>query len=242
MEFFELKINVNLKIPIHFQKSPEAISKLIATSLINSGYSGHKNNEPKNYVFSNLGKADKKGFFEKGIITFRSFKKELVEKVTKNLFLYEDNIFKVKSVNFQKITYKRINYMLSLNPVFVVMKNGDFWTFQKSGDLIGLITALQDNLLRKYEMLFNEKLSPINNFMEYIQIKNNKPQTYFYKGVKFFGWKFYIVPREDKVSQKLAFTAIGSGLGHKNSSVGGGFVKYKMQKCKINYKQTKVDL
>ncbi|WP_024789158.1 CRISPR-associated endoribonuclease Cas6 [Lebetimonas sp. JH292] len=218
MKFFELKINVDLKIPIHFQKSPEAVSKLIATSLISSGFERHKNNEPKNYVFSNLGKADAKGFFEKGNIYFRSFDENLAKKVLNSLFLYEDNIFKVKGVDFKKIKYKKINYMLSLNPVFVVMKNGDFWTFQKNGDLINLMSALQDNLIRKYEMFFNEKLKPENNFMELIQIKNNKPQTYYYKGIKFFGWKFYIAPRNDEVSQKLAFTALGTGLGHKQCS------------------------
>jgi len=119
--------------------------------------------------------------------------------------------------------------MLTLNPVFIVMKSGKFWSFFESGDLLVVMNALQDNLLRKYEMIYNEKLNPSNNFMEYLQIKNDKPQTFFYKGAKFFGFKFFIVPRSDEVSQKLAFMAIGSGLGHKNSSVGGGFLKWKIE-------------
>jgi CRISPR-associated endoribonuclease Cas6 len=93
----------------------------------------------------------------------------------------------------------------------------------------GFPVPLQDNLLRKYEMIYNEKLNPENNFIEYFQIKNNKPQTLFFKSIKFFGWKLYIIPRNDEISQKLAFIALGSGLGHKNSSVGGGFMKYKME-------------
>jgi CRISPR-associated endoribonuclease Cas6 len=109
------------------------------------------------------------------------------------------------------------------------MKNEKFWTFQKSGDLGVLLSALQDNLIRKYEMIYNEKLNPENNFIEYFQVKNNKPQTLFFKGIKFFGWKLYIIPRSDEISQKLAFISLGSGLGHKNSSVGGGFMKYKVE-------------
>lgn len=80
MKFYELNVKTILKSPIHFQKSPEAVSKLISTALINGGYTLHKENIPKNYVFSNLGKANSKGFFEKeGSFIFRSFQKDLAE-------------------------------------------------------------------------------------------------------------------------------------------------------------------
>jgi CRISPR-associated endoribonuclease Cas6 len=230
MKFYELNIKTTLKVPIHFQKSPEAVSKLIASGLINGGYTLHKENFPKNYVFSNLGRANEKGFFEKeGKIIFRTFQKDLVEKLAKNLFFYEDNIFKIEGIKFKEVKYKPVKEMTSLNPIFIRMKNGDFWTFQKSGNLGVLLSALQDNLIRKYEMIYNEKLNPQNNFIEYFQIKNNKPQTLFFKGIKFFGWKLFIIPRNDEISQKLAFISLGSGLGHKNSTVGGGFLNYKFE-------------
>jgi len=226
MHYYEFQIKTDLKAPIHFQKSPEAISKMIATSLINSGYELHNENIPKNYIFSNLGKANEKGYFEKeGKIYFRTFDESLVKKLLNSLFMYEDNIFKVKGVDFSVVNYSHIKAMISLNPVFVTMKDGNFWTFHKSGDMSVLFNALQSNLIRKYEMIFNEKLNPENLFFEYIQIKNNKPQTYFYKGIKFFGNKIYLRIRDDEVSQKLGFIALGTGLGHKNSSVGGGFMK-----------------
>ena len=40
--------------------------------------------------------------------------------------------------------------------------------------------------------------------------------------IRFFGNKLRIVPNEDELSQKLAFTALACGLGEKNS-YGGGF-------------------
>jgi CRISPR-associated endoribonuclease Cas6 len=43
------------------------------------------------------------------------------------------------------------------------------------------------------------------------------------KDIRFFGNKLRIIPNEDEVSQRLAFTAFGCGLGEKNS-YGGGFV------------------
>jgi len=223
MKFYEVKVFTDLKAPIHFQKSPEAIGKLISTALINGGYTQHSEKKPKPYVFSNLGKADEKGYFKKGEIVFRSFDENLAKMVAKELSFYEDNIFKISSISFKDIPYKFINAIVSVNPVFVKLSDsGKFWTLNES-DLNTLLKALQANILRKYESFFNEKLTPQNSFIEYFQIKNNVPQSFYYKGGKLFGNKFYIVPRSDEVSQKLAFTALACGLGHLNSTVGGGF-------------------
>jgi len=43
-----------------------------------------------------------------------------------------------------------------------------------------------------------------------------------YKKIKLFGNKFKIIPKADEISQKLAFIALGAGLGEKGS-FGGGF-------------------
>jgi CRISPR-associated endoribonuclease Cas6 len=224
MKYYELNIKVDLKSKLHFQKAPEAISKLISTALINQGYTQHNKPIPKQYVFSNLGKAED-GFFNEGNIIFRSFDEELVKKVFDSLFLYEDNIFKVTDFSFDTKYYKPIKAIISMNPVFVKLKNESFWTIERSGNLIDLMEALQRNLIRKYEMIFDEKLKVRDNFIEMLEIKNKKPMTYSYKGIKFFGNKFYIIPKSDEISQKLAFVALGTGLGHLNSTVGGGFAK-----------------
>jgi CRISPR-associated endoribonuclease Cas6 len=67
----------------------------------------------------------------------------------------------------------------------------------------------------------------VQNFIQLLEIKNRIPQNIRIikndKKVTFFGNKFKIVPHEDEVSQKLAFTALACGLGEKNS-YGGGFV------------------
>ena len=236
MEYNQLDISISLKAPIHFQKAPEAVSKLISTALIKSGYELHHENKPKNYVFSNLGKANKDGFFEKsGQISFRSFKEDMAKLVYSSLIFYEDNIFKINSVSMKKVKFRPIKTIINLNPVFVVLKNGDFWTFNKTGEMISLFEAINKNLIRKYESIFCETLQNPNWFVEYIQVKNNKPFTYYYKGIKFFGYKFYTHPKNDEISQKLAFIAMGAGLGHKNSSVGGGYCKWQDMNGKWHY-------
>jgi CRISPR-associated endoribonuclease Cas6 len=225
MHYYEIDIFVDLKSRLHFQKSPEAIFKLISTGLIKGGYKEHDIRKVKHYVFSNLGKA-KNNYYQNGKIQFRTFDKNLAKILSGSLMFYEDNIFKIKNLDFRIIKYMTISKMISLNPVFVKMKKtGRFWTFNESGDIGMLFEALQSNLLRKYESFFKEKLHPTNSFIEYIRIKNNTPQTFYFKKGKLFGNKFYIVPRMDEVSQKLAFTALACGLGHLNSTVGGGFME-----------------
>jgi CRISPR-associated endoribonuclease Cas6 len=63
------------------------------------------------------------------------------------------------------------------------------------------------------------------NFIQLIELKNRVPQnitiTKDGKKIRFFGNKLRIIPNEDNVSQKLAFTALGCGLGEKNSYCGG---------------------
>jgi len=234
MKFYELKIKLTLKSKIHFQKSPQAISKMISTALINAGYNEHNKKIPKNYVFSNLGLA-KDGFYEKDAnLFFRSFKKDLAEKISNKLTFYEDNIFKVNGIDFKEVKQNHIKELLTLNPVFVVMKNGRFWTFNESGDISSYLQALNSNLIRKYENLFN-KIDTKDFFVENIEFLNTKPFSFFYKEAKFFGYKLKIKPKDDENSQKLAFIALGSGLGHKNSSVGGGFCAYKFNENPHNF-------
>ena len=76
MHFYELKIELTIKNKIHFQKSPEAIGKLIVIALINSGYDKHNQKEIKNYVFSNLEVRANERYYEgNNFFRFRSLKR-----------------------------------------------------------------------------------------------------------------------------------------------------------------------
>ena len=130
-----------------------------------------------------------------------------------------------------------ISELYSATPVIMSLKKEDissyqlFWTLEKSGDIIELQNQLQDNLLKKYEEFFGEKLEVNQNFIQLLEIKNQKPQSIYFtttkneiqKRIRLLGNKFRIVPNEDEISQKLAFLTLGVGLGEK-SSYGGGFM------------------
>ena len=224
MHFYELKIELSLKNKIHFQKSPEAIGKLIATALINSGYEKHNKKEIKNYVFSNLEVRAKEGFYEgNNFFRFRSFDKDLILKLSNSLLTYEDKIFIINSLSSKVIYQKPIKVLQSSNPVFVTLLNGRFWTYNEDGDVMKYIKLLNDITLTKAKLI--EQIDTDENFIEYMEFLNKKPFTFKYKNTKFFGFKLKIYPKQDEISQKLSFITAGMGLGEKSSSVGGGFCK-----------------
>jgi len=221
MHYYQLRIQLHLTSKIHFQQSPFALSKMFATALIENGYDKHYQKEIKGYVFSNLGKAGKDGFYEgKREVVFRSFNKALISQVANSLMFYKDNIFEVKNLGIEQIAYKFVKSLISYNPIFIV-NDGKFWNF--NDDIRVFLDGLNYNLAKKYEMLFDEKIHP--NFINVLEFKNQKPFSFYYKNTKFWGYKAFIVPHSDEISQKLAFIGLGMGLGHKNSSVGGGFCR-----------------
>jgi CRISPR-associated endoribonuclease Cas6 len=89
---------------------------------------------------------------------------------------------------------------------------------------------LHNNAKKKFQSFFGQELDIKQNFIQLIEIKNKTPQSIIInkdgKEIRFFGNKLRIIPNEDEVSQKLAFTALACGLGEKNA-FGGGFVLVK---------------
>ena len=224
MYFYELKIDLSLKNKIHFQSSPEAIGKLIATALINSGYKSHNENKIKDYVFSNLEVRANNGWYDgNNFFRFRSFDKELILKLSNSLLFYEDNIFKINTLSSKIIHQKPIKLFESSNPVFVSISKNRFWTFHEDGDIMKYIKLLHQNALRKSKLV--EPIETDENFIEYMEFLSRKPFTFKYKNAKFFGFKLKIYPKDNEISQKLAFIVAGMGVGEKNSAVGGGFCK-----------------
>ncbi len=229
--FFELGIGVLLKDDIHFRDSFEIISKVINKTMFSDTELAklHKENRFKYYVFDSFLPTQKDGIYKEGnMYTFRirSFNGEFIDKIALLIKKTKQEYLDVKIVEKRIIKQRFLTKILSITPVVVTLKNDNneiyHWTFEKGGDIMKLSNALQNNLIKKYESFFGEKLEPTQNFIQLLQIKNNKPQTINYKGIRLFGNKFFIVPNEDETSQKLAFTAIACGLGEKNS-IGGGF-------------------
>jgi len=235
MHYFEINITLLLKYEIDYKRSLEPLSKVISSSLCKTSLKElHKRNSFKYYVFSNFLKISSNGIYPKGKneFLFKTADEKTATKLLQVLFDYEDRFFKIEEISIKKVSQKPIKSLLSINPVIVTytQKNSKpkQWTFESEIGLEYLIDNLHNNLIKKYEGFYGQKIPKCKNFIEMIQIKNQKPLSIFYhkneKEFRLFGNKFYIVPKDDELSQKLAFMALSSGLGEKNA-LGGGFCR-----------------
>ncbi len=232
MKYFELTCTAYIKRDILFRDSFEKLSKYISFSMAqtNEFKELHNSNGFKFYTFNNFSPIEKSKIYKRGnsyTFLIRSFNENLIDQLIISL---RENI---NNPNFQVIQAQKksvkeffISELYSITPVIVSTEKGFFWTMEKDGDIMKLYKQLHSNLERKYISLYGKKPQIKDNFIQLLEIKNRVPQTIQNhkngKSYRFFGNKFKIVPREDELSQKLAFLALGCGLGEKNS-FGGGF-------------------
>ena len=233
MQYFELICTAYLKEDIAFQNSFDAISKYVSFSMAQTPQLQELHNQErrfKYYTFGSFFPVEKERIYKKGTLykfTLRSLDENFIDTLAQALTQNTNNPhFLVVETQKRKIKEFFISELYSVTPVVVSSERGLFWTLDRDGDIVKLQRLLHDNLEKKYNDFYGEKLQSLQNFIQLLEIKNQKPQKIWTSknGKEFFflGNKFRIVPNEDEISQKLAFMALGSGLGEKNS-FGGGF-------------------
>lgn len=242
MKIIELRCITYLKQDIDFKDSFDVISKYINYSICQKDeyLNKHNKNMFNNYCFGGFFPIEKDKLYKRGntyFFTLRTIDEKFAKKLSELLRTNINNSF-LQIVQIEQKEKKQffINELYSATPVIVSIKKESkdsqqqFWDLQNSADIILLQKQLQDNLLRKYEEFFGEKLEANQNFIQMLEVKNLKPQSLYFtkqinevqKRVRLIGNKFRIVPNEDEVSQKLAFLSLGVGLGEK-ISYGAGF-------------------
>ena len=166
----------------------------------------------------------------------RSIDEEFITELEKALILNMNNSFLiVLSAIKKEIDQFFIKELYSATPVIVSERKDDngrqlYWSMDYNGDIEILQNQLQKNLEKKLKLFYPDDRDIMDNFIDKIEIKNQKPQSIYFKTVRnqkeklvrLIGNKFKIVPKKDDLSQKLAFLSLGVGLGEK-SSFGGGF-------------------
>lgn len=239
MKIFELKCVAYLKQDLNFHKSLDAISKYISFCMMRSdNASNHIKSGFKHYSFSGFRpqKEDIKNTYYKSgttnTFTIRSLDEKFLEILSLTLRENINNPY-LLVLQTQKKAIKQffISQLYSLTPVIATYidtkERQMYWTMEKNGDIMQLQRQLHDNLEKKYKNFFGEDIKIKQNFIQLLEIKNKVPQNILIEKdknkIRFFGNKFSIVPNEDETSQKLAFIALASGLGEKNS-YGGGFM------------------
>ncbi len=244
MKIFEQKCIAYLKQDLKFYESLDYLSKYISFCMMQSeNRQKHTKDGYKYYSFSGFQpkQDDIKNKFYKGGETYSFTIRSLDENFLDTLALsLRENInnpnFLVVQTQKKVLQQSFVSELYSVNPVIVTSSSDEkgrqlFWTMEKNGDIMQLQRQLHDNLVKKYQTFFGEKLEPKQNFIQLLEVKNRVPQNIVITKkdqehnahkITFFGNKFKIIPNEDAISQKLAFVAMASGLGEKNS-YGGGF-------------------
>lgn len=232
MKIIELKCTVYVKSDISFESSFEIISKYISYSMCQDEKLEKLHNDFtsfKNYCFGGFYPIEKDKIYKKGkTYTFSirtiddDFANRIIPHLTQNT---KNENFIVVDVSKKVMSQHFVTELYSATPVIVTMSNKRYW--MKEDDIMLLQNQLQQNLLNKYKAFYDKELEPIQNFIQLLELKNNRAQTIKLtnkngKQYRLFGNKFRIIPNEDEVSQKLAFLALGVGMGEK-SGYGGGF-------------------
>ncbi|QCT94963.1 hypothetical protein FE773_07100 [Caminibacter mediatlanticus TB-2] len=222
MRYFELKIDVELKHRIYHKSSLEVISKFLASYFMSKGDTSHLENKFK-YVFSNFNNP-KDGYYEgKTNFIFRSFDKKYIDLLVSSI-MWEDKFLRVEGIKFREVKFREYKNFITLNPVFVTLKNNRFWTYKESGDILLFIDRLTNNLIKKYNFISGENVTKAD-FIGYLKFKNKKPFKVRYKDKDFFGNKIIASIKDNEIAKKLSFVGFGYGLGEKNALIGGGFLK-----------------
>ncbi|MDY3201264.1 MAG: CRISPR-associated endoribonuclease Cas6, partial [Arcobacter sp.] len=231
MKIFELKCITYLKQDVSFEDSFDSISKFINYSICQKDEYKQKHNQNvfNNYCFGSFFPIEKDKLYKKGntyYFTFRTIDEKFAKELS-NLLRANINNPYLQIVQVEKRDIKQffISEIYSATPVIISLKKENekshqlFWTLEKSGDIIELQNQLQENLIKKYEEFFGEKLKVSQNFIQLLEIKNHKPQSVCFtttkneiqKKIRLIGNKFRIIPNEDEISQKLAFLSLGVG-------------------------------
>ncbi|NPA65941.1 MAG: CRISPR-associated protein Cas6, partial [Epsilonproteobacteria bacterium] len=234
MQIFELKCKAYIKKDFSFFESFWIVSKFISFSLAKETQflQEHNKNRFKTYSFSSFVECEKnkppKEIKEGTLLCFkiRTIDKKLAFLLPKLLEQNTNNqFFSVVTTSLKTIKPFYITELYTLTPTVISIENEGFWSL-KNGDIIFLQKRLHENLVKKYEQFYSD-ITPTQNFIQLLELKNKTPQFLSIKKqnqtIKLLGNKFRIVPHEDEISQKLAFLALGVGLGEKNT-LGGGFV------------------
>lgn len=237
MKYFELICTAYLKRDIPFKEGFDIISKYISYSMAQTeDYRElHDSKGYKLYSFGNFYPPESEQVYKQGKsykFILRSFDEKFIDTIATNLRQNINNPnFLVVEAQKRVVKQFFISELYSATPVIVTTENNLFWTMQKDGDILKLQKQLHDNLEKKYQTFYSEKIDTEQNFIQLLEIKNRHPQNIYVKkkdesgkttSFRFFGNKFRIIPNEDEISQKLAFVALACGLGEKNS-FGGGF-------------------
>ena len=224
----ELQVKVFLLEDIKIEDTSEQICKLVDKLLVKDNqYSKfHNKNKFKNYSFNMLYPLEQSKVYKKeNIYTFilRTVDNDLVNYFMKELVNgYTDEI-KVLTINKKIIPVKHIESVHAITPIVAKFENG-YWKQHSSIEV--LEKRIKENLIKKYNVFYDEKIDEDFELFTTMSIINKKPIATKYKDISILGDKIKFMVSDNEQAQKIVNFALGTGLGEMNSR-GLGFINYR---------------
>lgn len=228
MNVYNLDIKVYLSNDIYLNKMQQSITKVIDLALAKSEeyLQFHNDIGYKFYCNNGLYPVEQDGVYkEDNIYTFqlRTIDKELCEYLMRELRDIITDDIKVLKCDLKIISKKHIDKIFSITPLIIKDDKG-YWREHMS--LKEFEERIKVNLIKKYNKFTGEKIDENFEFYTAIEFKNRKPISVDYKNIKLLGDKIQLTIADDKLSQKIAYMALGTGLGE-NNALGLGFVNFR---------------
>lgn len=227
MEVFEIKLNVFLLKDIYKTEVQKSITCFIDETLAQDDQMLllHENNKIyKLYSYGGLRNIEKGGVYHAENIyhiTLRTVDPVLARFFYTFLPKHQNRTMKGLTADVRTLAKRRIERIYTLTPV-IIKNDAGYWrgclSFEEYEE------RMKVNLIKKYRQFSGEEIEGDFIFYTSIQIDNNKPIAVEYKGIRLLGDKLTIYIADDRVSQEIAYFALGTGIGEMNSR-GFGVVK-----------------
>lgn len=220
MKYIELSLVLKLKEDITYRELPEKLTHgFNYYFLINNKLKEiHKINDFKFYSFGTLTPIEKDKVYKQNkcySLTMRFMNTNILNDFYKALSMIENPIFSIVSRCFNVVSMDNIeiDYIETLTPAIITYNNRNLDVKNMNLDLVK--DRLISNINKKYAK-FNNLDKTNYDFIEDIEILNNKSIIFGYKNGVIIGNKYRFKVKKDITSQKLAFICLGAGILEKN--------------------------
>lgn len=228
MKVFEISILVFLIKDIDTKDSFEKIAQFIDGGLSKKPelLELHNSNTYKNYCFCSFYPLERDKTYKCGsnyTIKIRTVNYELAKFFNEELVNHFNQDIKALTSTIRILPKKYIDKIYSITPLVLKTDNG-YWKGNLS--IEEFEDRLRINLIKKYNILMDTKISEDFQLYTSIEFTNKKPVAINYKGKKILGDKLSIHISADKMAQELAYMSLGTGILEMNAR-GAGYMNVR---------------
>lgn len=228
MVVYEYRSRIRLRQDVDYKNVQQVYAYFIDSALAKEKQylEFHNRNEYKYYVFDMPWPMQKNETYKKNhiyTVRIRTVKKDLAEYFSGKLPFHETKEIQGVGGELRIIPKKIIKTLYSITPVVEKTDKG-YWRGNLT--LEEYEQRLKVNLIKKYKRLTGEDLQEDFSLYDVIRFNNQKPIKLPYKSISLLGDKLNLEIATNETAQKLAYLAIGTGLGELGSR-GMGFTSYR---------------